>query len=136
MKTPAKLHESSGFRDVIGSALPTFSKVAKRRRNKNLKAGAFRQRLRRFTKTPAKLHESSGFRDVIRSALPTFSKVARRRRNKSLNARSFQIAPSALQANTLPNSNFPARLLQYFFCKRWYYAGNQYFFGHASKVNY
>jgi len=50
-QTPAKLHESSGFRDLIPSALPTevvkYGKVGWSRRNRIPKAGAFGKRLRR-----------------------------------------------------------------------------------------
>jgi hypothetical protein len=91
------LNESSVFREIIGSALPTvnynFSLVGWSRRNRIPKAGAFGQRLRRYTKTPAKLHESSGFRDLILSALPTFnynfSLVGRSRRNRIPKAGAF-----------------------------------------------
>ena len=53
--------------------------VARRRRNRNPKAGAFVQRLRRFVcafgasriRLAEALHESSGFREIIPSAVPT-----------------------------------------------------------------
>jgi hypothetical protein len=74
-KSLAKLHESSGFCDLILSALPTFFKGGDviRIRKPELSDSACGATTKTFAKL-LRLHESSGFRDLILSALPTFSK--------------------------------------------------------------
>jgi hypothetical protein len=69
------------FNGEVGSIIvfSFISYVAWRRRNKNPKAGAFVQRLRRLVcvfggsriRLAEALQESSGFREIIPSAVPT-----------------------------------------------------------------